>query len=157
MDLTVEIEGDIGRLEEALRKFTSTEILDGDNKYLCGRLVFIFSLLMFVVFTYIMFDIFGQVRPSTVNSLSLQYIYLTLISTILFRCKSYVRAKKKLKILEAPNILTVVLKRFQVLSFNFNGLFALYCVYSCLYFYLLCICSQEILESSISLSSSLRY
>lgn len=39
MDLTVEIEGDIGRLEEALRKFTSTEILDGDNKYLCSRLV----------------------------------------------------------------------------------------------------------------------
>ncbi|KAG6591695.1 Ubiquitin carboxyl-terminal hydrolase 16, partial [Cucurbita argyrosperma subsp. sororia] len=72
MDLTVEIEGDIGRLDEALRKFTSKEILDGDNKYLCGR------------------------------------------------CKSYVRAKKKLKILEAPNILTVVFKRFQ--SGNFGKL-----------------------------------
>ncbi|CAK9325561.1 unnamed protein product [Citrullus colocynthis] len=72
MDLTVEIEGDIGRLDEALRKFTSKEILDGDNKYLCSR------------------------------------------------CKSYVRAKKKLKILEAPNILTIVLKRFQ--SGNFGKL-----------------------------------
>ncbi|KAL6983134.1 ubiquitin-specific protease [Sarracenia purpurea var. burkii] len=65
MDLTVEIEGDIGTLEEALRKFTGTEILDGDNKYQCGR------------------------------------------------CRSYERAKKKLTVLEAPNILTIALKRFQ--------------------------------------------
>ena len=39
MDLTVEIEGDIGTLEEALHKFTGTEILDGENKYQCSRLV----------------------------------------------------------------------------------------------------------------------
>ena len=39
MDLTVEIGGDIGTLEEALRQFTSTEILDGENKYECSRLV----------------------------------------------------------------------------------------------------------------------
>ena len=39
MDLTVEIEGDIGTLEEALRQFTRTEILDGENKYQCSRLV----------------------------------------------------------------------------------------------------------------------
>lgn len=39
MDLTVEIEGDIGTLEEALRRFTSTEVLDGDNKYQCDRCV----------------------------------------------------------------------------------------------------------------------
>lgn len=46
MDLTVEIHGDIGTLEEALHRFTATEILDGDNKYHCGRsIVFpIFSL-----------------------------------------------------------------------------------------------------------------
>lgn len=37
MDLTVEIEGDIGTLEEALRRFTGTEILDGENKYQCSR------------------------------------------------------------------------------------------------------------------------
>ncbi|KAJ6919780.1 ubiquitin carboxyl-terminal hydrolase 16-like [Populus alba x Populus x berolinensis] len=65
MDLTVEIEGDIGKLEDALRRFTSAEILDGDNKYQCGR------------------------------------------------CKSYEKAKKKMTILEAPNVLTIALKRFQ--------------------------------------------
>ncbi|XP_008795167.2 ubiquitin carboxyl-terminal hydrolase 17-like isoform X1 [Phoenix dactylifera] len=66
MDLTVEIQGNIGTLEEALRKFTATEILDGENKYHCNR------------------------------------------------CKSYERAKKKLTVLDAPNILTIALKRFQV-------------------------------------------
>lgn len=65
MDLTVEIQGDIGTLEEALRQFTATEILEGENKYHCNR------------------------------------------------CKSYQRAKKKLTILDAPNILTIALKRFQ--------------------------------------------
>lgn len=39
MDLTVEIHGDIGTLEEALTQFTATEILDGENKYQCGRWV----------------------------------------------------------------------------------------------------------------------
>ncbi|GAB4861347.1 ubiquitin-specific protease [Ancistrocladus abbreviatus] len=65
MDLTVEIEGDIGTLEEALQKFTGSESLDGDNKYQCSR------------------------------------------------CRSYEKAKKKLSVLEAPNILTIALKRFQ--------------------------------------------
>ncbi|CAO2834476.1 unnamed protein product [Amaranthus hypochondriacus] len=65
MDLTVEIGGDIETLEDALRKFTGTEPLDGENKYHCGR------------------------------------------------CKSYERAKKKLDISEAPNVLTIALKRFQ--------------------------------------------
>ncbi|KAI3806690.1 hypothetical protein L1987_22604 [Smallanthus sonchifolius] len=65
MDLTVEIEGDIRTLEEALDKFTRTEILDGENKYKCNR------------------------------------------------CKSYEKAKKKFTLLEAPNVLTIALKRFQ--------------------------------------------
>ncbi|KAH9611223.1 hypothetical protein KSS87_018039 [Heliosperma pusillum] len=65
MDLTVEIGGDIETLEDALRQFTGTESLDGENKYHCDR------------------------------------------------CQSYEKAKKKLDILEAPNILTVALKRFQ--------------------------------------------
>jgi ubiquitin carboxyl-terminal hydrolase 36/42 len=69
MDLTVEIDGDIGSLEEALAQFTAYEVLDGENRYFCGR------------------------------------------------CKSYQKAKKKLMILEGPNILTVVLKRFQVRVF----------------------------------------
>ncbi|KAJ9560383.1 hypothetical protein OSB04_005543 [Centaurea solstitialis] len=65
MDLTVEIEGDVRTLEEALDKFTRTEILDGENKYKCSR------------------------------------------------CKSYEKAKKKLTLLEAPNVLTITLKRFE--------------------------------------------
>jgi len=39
MDLTVEIDGDIGTLEEALGQFTAPEILDKDNKYNCSRFV----------------------------------------------------------------------------------------------------------------------
>ncbi|KAI4307483.1 hypothetical protein L6164_030663 [Bauhinia variegata] len=65
MDLTVEIEGEITTLEEALRQFTKTETLDGENKYHCVR------------------------------------------------CKSYEKAKKKMTISEAPNVLTVALKRFK--------------------------------------------
>ncbi|KAF9603455.1 hypothetical protein IFM89_036248 [Coptis chinensis] len=65
MDLTVEIQGDIRTLEEALGKFTATEVLDGENKYHC------------------------------------------------IRCKSYEKAKKKLTVLEAPNVLTIAFKRFQ--------------------------------------------
>ncbi|EPS68694.1 hypothetical protein M569_06073, partial [Genlisea aurea] len=65
MDLAVEIVGEVATLEDALNRFTRSEILDGENKYLCGR------------------------------------------------CKSYEKAKKKLKVMEAPNILTIVLKRFQ--------------------------------------------
>ncbi|KAL6552136.1 hypothetical protein OROGR_008290 [Orobanche gracilis] len=65
MDLTVEIEGNIRTLEDALKQFTSSETLGGDDKYKCSR------------------------------------------------CKSYQKAKKKLNVLEAPNILTLVLKRFR--------------------------------------------
>ncbi|KAJ7943718.1 Ubiquitin carboxyl-terminal hydrolase [Quillaja saponaria] len=72
MDLTVEIGGDIGTLEEALAQFTAPEILEKDNKYNCSR------------------------------------------------CNSYEKARKKLTVLEAPNILTIVLKRFQ--SGNFEKL-----------------------------------
>lgn len=43
MDLTVEIEGDIGTLEQALHRFTENETLDGENKYHCGRLVMLVS------------------------------------------------------------------------------------------------------------------
>lgn len=44
MDLTIEIGGDIRTLEEALDKFTCTEILDGENKYNCSRWVLTFLL-----------------------------------------------------------------------------------------------------------------
>ncbi|CAM0951751.1 unnamed protein product [Alopecurus aequalis] len=65
LDLTVEIDGAINTLEDALHRFTSKEVLDGDNRYHC------------------------------------------------IRCKSYERAKKMLTISEAPNILTIALKRYQ--------------------------------------------
>ncbi|KAL0350159.1 UNVERIFIED_CONTAM: Ubiquitin carboxyl-terminal hydrolase 17 [Sesamum radiatum] len=65
MDLTVEIDGNIYTLEEALKQFTTSETLGGDDKYKCSR------------------------------------------------CKSYEKAKKELTVLEAPNILTIVLKRFR--------------------------------------------
>ncbi|XP_073131404.1 ubiquitin carboxyl-terminal hydrolase 15-like [Henckelia pumila] len=65
MDLTLEIFGRVESLEDALTQFTSSEDLDGDNMYRCGR------------------------------------------------CASYVRARKQLSIVEAPNILTIVLKRFR--------------------------------------------
>lgn len=49
MDLTVEIDGDISTLDDALRRFTRTELLDGENKYRCSRLVSIpFHVLNFV-------------------------------------------------------------------------------------------------------------
>ncbi|KAL9255243.1 Ubiquitin carboxyl-terminal hydrolase 16-like protein [Drosera capensis] len=62
MDLSVEIDGDIETLEEALTQFTSTEYLDGENKY---------------------------------------------------QCNSYERAEKKLIVVEAPNILSITLKRYR--------------------------------------------
>ncbi|VFQ61905.1 unnamed protein product [Cuscuta campestris] len=65
MDLTLEINGWVESLQDALTQFTSPEDLDGDNMYRCGR------------------------------------------------CSSYVPAQKQLSIQEAPNILTIVLKRFR--------------------------------------------
>ncbi|KAI9184902.1 hypothetical protein LWI28_002313 [Acer negundo] len=65
MDLTLEIFGWVESLEDALTQFTTSEDLDGENMYRCGR------------------------------------------------CATYVRARKQLSIHEAPNILTIVLKRFQ--------------------------------------------
>lgn len=37
MDLIVEIYGDVVTLEEALKQFSRTEVLDGENKYHCSR------------------------------------------------------------------------------------------------------------------------
>lgn len=51
MDLTVEIHGDIGTLEEALERFTATEILDGDNKYHCDRSI-VFSIFLKYILQY---------------------------------------------------------------------------------------------------------
>ncbi|XP_021758930.1 ubiquitin carboxyl-terminal hydrolase 17-like isoform X1 [Chenopodium quinoa] len=69
-DLSVEIDGDVRTLQQALKKFTASEMLQGNNKYYCSR------------------------------------------------CKSYEKAKKKLTVSQAPNILTIVLKRFQAGNFT---------------------------------------
>ncbi|KAH9309646.1 hypothetical protein KI387_037557, partial [Taxus chinensis] len=70
MDLTVEVNGNIESLEDALKQFAAAEFLDGENKYKCDR------------------------------------------------CKSYVQARKWLTVHEAPNILTIALKRFQTGNFG---------------------------------------
>lgn len=49
MDLAVEIQGNVGSLEDALRQFTAPEILDGENKYKCGRFVLCLLTLYVVV------------------------------------------------------------------------------------------------------------
>ena len=53
MDLTVEIDGDIGTLEEALGQFTAPEILDKDNKYNCSRFVNFVSTAMIIYESYL--------------------------------------------------------------------------------------------------------
>lgn len=39
MDLAVEIHGVVESLEDAISQFTTTEMLDGENKYKCDRCV----------------------------------------------------------------------------------------------------------------------
>lgn len=39
LDLTVEIDGDIYTLEQALAQFTTSETLGGDDKYKCNKYV----------------------------------------------------------------------------------------------------------------------
>lgn len=50
MDLSVEIDGDIGTLEEALGQFTAPETLDKDNKYNCSRFVNFLWIVKFISF-----------------------------------------------------------------------------------------------------------
>lgn len=50
----MEIEGDIATLEEALRRFTGTEVLDGENKYQCSRLAMFLNAFENTYFLYAM-------------------------------------------------------------------------------------------------------
>lgn len=45
LDLTVEIDGDICTLEQALAQFTKSETLGGDDKYKCNRYVHYYVIL----------------------------------------------------------------------------------------------------------------
>lgn len=62
MDLTVEIDGDIGTLEDALGQFTAPEILEKDNKYNCGRSVDFLTIVTCVKLTgsYAWFHVFNK-------------------------------------------------------------------------------------------------
>ncbi|KAK9162851.1 hypothetical protein Syun_003753 [Stephania yunnanensis] len=100
MDLTVEIQGDIGTLDDALGQFTAHEVLDGENKYYCSRILYYRS-------DRAIFN-FGKIHDS--------FVVFDLLCKK--RCKSYEKAKKKLTVLEAPNILTIALKRFQTGKFG---------------------------------------
>jgi ubiquitin carboxyl-terminal hydrolase 36/42 len=102
MDLTLEIFGWVESLEDALTQFTTPEELDGENMYRCGRLdnLFPFPFLSFFI------SVLGlEVKIKLLNGSE---------NILMKRCAAYVRARKQLSIHEAPNILTIVLKRFQV-------------------------------------------
>jgi len=58
------------------------------------------------------FNLLGLMIPDLILLLLLYTIFLNLFTFT--RCNSYERAQKKLTILEAPNILTIALKRYQV-------------------------------------------
>lgn len=95
MDLTLEIYGPVESLEDALTQFTTPEDLDGENMYRCGRL--------------------DPILHRLVTCIYFACPYLPLSKHfVMTRCAAYVRARKQLSIHEAPNILTIVLKRFQV-------------------------------------------
>jgi ubiquitin carboxyl-terminal hydrolase 36/42 len=49
MDLAVEIQGNVKSLEDALGQFTSTELLDGVNKYECDQYVLLVLLWKFIL------------------------------------------------------------------------------------------------------------
>lgn len=94
MDLTLDIYGPVESLEDALTQFTTPEDLDGENMYRCLRLDTILQRLVMCIYF---------VCP-----------YLPFSKHFVTRCAAYVRARKQLSVHEAPNILTIVLKRFQV-------------------------------------------
>ncbi|RDY07290.1 Ubiquitin carboxyl-terminal hydrolase 17, partial [Mucuna pruriens] len=123
MDLTVEIDGDIGTLEEALGQFTAPEILDKDNKYNCsrGENTGRESEKPVAREEKRVARVLGQ---ETFNTESKECYSCKkndeFAQNSLWICKTYEKARKKLTVLEAPNILTIVLKRFQ--SGNFEKL-----------------------------------
>jgi ubiquitin carboxyl-terminal hydrolase 36/42 len=73
-------------------------------------------------------------------ALSIQSLFTIII---LFRCRSYEKAKKKLTILEAPNVLTIALKRFQVDLEIKDGIFLSSVIGKFLFLFLLCLILQS--------------
>ena len=130
LDLTVEISGDIETIEEALQQYTSPEILDGDNRYHCTRSIGLLLLLLILLLLVHKGERLLAVASTQFFSILLVFLFFLftfapfhpivsflircICDPISFRCNSYVKARKRLSILEAPNILTIALKRFQV-------------------------------------------
>ena len=73
LDLTVEIDGDISSLDEALVRFTSTEVLDGENRYHCSRflclLIFSFYLLSLCLTVFLSLLIFKNLGDHNLRPL----------------------------------------------------------------------------------------
>jgi len=142
MDLAVEIHGIVESLEDALAQFTAPELLDGENKYKCDRYVLTYFPADFNCFLQVTIcDSSLYQRDLTIEVCSplqlmaastgwnsdldkLFEIPLVVLSNICintfqfgllcFRCNAYVKADKRLTLHEAPNVLTIALKRFQV-------------------------------------------
>ena len=65
---------------------------------------------------------------------SFSFFLVVHLLIVLTRCRSYEKAKKKLMVLEAPNILTIVLKRFQVISYRKYGMLMIYFIFYAFFF-----------------------
>jgi ubiquitin carboxyl-terminal hydrolase 36/42 len=70
MDLAVEIQGNVKSLEDALGQFTSTELLDGVNKYECDQYVHLVLLWKFILVIFLNLSLY------TLITLQLEFIFL---------------------------------------------------------------------------------
>jgi ubiquitin carboxyl-terminal hydrolase 36/42 len=70
MDLAVEIQGNVKSLENALGQFTSTELLDGVNKYECDQYVLLVLLWKFILVIFLNLSLY------TLITLQLEFIFL---------------------------------------------------------------------------------
>lgn len=80
LDLTVEISGDIETIEEALQQYTSPEILDGDNRYHCTRLI---DLLLLVLLVTTIICTLGASIGGHFDSISHVHIYHPIVSFLI--------------------------------------------------------------------------
>jgi hypothetical protein len=70
MDLAVEIQGNVKSLEDALGQFTSTELLDGVNKYECDQYVLLVLLCKFILVIFLNLSLY------TLITLQLEFIFM---------------------------------------------------------------------------------
>jgi ubiquitin carboxyl-terminal hydrolase 36/42 len=70
MDLAVEIQGNVKSLEDALGQFTSTELLDGVNKYECDQYVLLVLLWKFILVIFLNLSLY------TLITLQLEFMFM---------------------------------------------------------------------------------